>query len=459
MSRIAPTLVPTPPPADASAAAESPWPERRGAWRVVVILMIAYAISFVDRQVINLLTESIKRDLGISDLQIGMLQGLAFGIFYTLLGLPLGRLSDFYSRRNVVLAGALVWSLMTVSCGLARSFGQLFLTRVGVGVGEAALSPAAMSMISDYFPPERRAAALSLYVMGTSLGAGLALIVGGSVVGLVNTLGVVQLPLVGAVAPWQAAFIGVGLPSLLLLPLLATLREPARRGLLRVGAAAPAQLSLADGARYIWRRRAVYLNHHLGIAAVSVFTYGIAAWMPATFMRRFDWQPGEIGLVYGVMTITFGVGGVLAGGWIAGRVRRAGYRDANWRVMTLAVVLLVPFAVAMPLAPSAALVLVLMAPTTFLSTFPYGIAAAALQDVTPNQLRAQVTALYLLALGLLGLGIGPTAVGAFTDRVFGDPMQVGRSIALLCAIAGPIAIGCLVAGWKPYRELLEEGEA
>lgn len=433
----------------------APWPDATQAWRAVVVLMIAYAISFVDRQVINLLTESIKRDLAISDLQIGLLQGLAFGIFYTLMGLPLGRLSDIASRRNVVIAGALVWSLMTMSCGLARSFGQLFAARVGVGVGEAALSPAAMSMIADYFPPERRAAALSLYVMGTSLGAGIALIVGGSVVSLVNAVGVVQLPLLGAVAPWQAAFLGVGLPSLLLLPLLATLREPLRRGLLDESGATPRRLSLADAARYVWERRRVYLNHHLGIAAVSVLTYGIAAWMPATFMRRFGWTPGSVGLVYGLMTISFGIGGVLAGGWIAGRVRRAGRRDANWRVMTWAVVLLVPCAIAMPIAPTPATVLLLMAPTTFLSTFPYGIAAAALQDVTPNELRAQVTALYLLALGLLGLGIGPTAVGAFTDRLFGDPSQVGRSIALLSAIAGPIAIGCLLAGWRPYRRLLE----
>lgn len=441
-----------PPPA---IAADGDWPDPRRAWFVVAVLMTAYAVSFIDRQVINLLTEALKKDLQISDLQVGMLQGLAFGVFYTLVGLPLGRLSDTLNRRNVILAGAFVWSLMTAGCGLARSFGQLFVARIGVGVGEAALTPAAMSIISDYFPPERRAMPMSLYVTGTSLGSGIALIVGGAVIGKVTQMGVLELPLLGVVAPWQAAFMAVGLPSLLLVPLLALVREPLRRGLLAGGAAQGTRIGMREGLRFVVARRSVYLSHNLGLAAVSVFTYGLSVWGPALFMRRFGWSPAEVGLAYGLVTVLCGVSGVLAGGWMAQRLRRAGHRDANWRVLTLCVIMLVPIGVITPLLPTANMVLAMYVPLTFLTTMPYGIGAAALQEVTPNQLRAQVTAIYLLALGILGLGLGPTGVGFFTDRVFGDPLAIGKSMALLGAIVGPLAIAALLYGWRHYARLLE----
>jgi MFS family permease len=430
------------------------WPEPRRAWFAVAALMAAYAVSFVDRQILNLLTEELKRDLAVSDLQIGMLQGLAFGVFYTLVGLPIGRLGDSLNRRNVILAGAFLWSLMTISCGLARSFGQLFAARIGVGVGEAALSPAAMSMISDYFPPERRALPMSLYVTGTSLGSGIALIVGGFVITRMTALGSLELPLVGVVAPWQAAFIAVGLPSLLLVPLLLSVAEPPRRGLLAASGAAGSRLGLRDGLRYVTERRAVYLSHNLGLAAVSVFTYGLSVWAPALFIRRFGWTPGEIGGSYGALTVICGAIGVLGGGWLAQRLRRAGHEDANWRVLTFCVIALVPLGIVTPLLPDARWVLIAYAPTTILTTLPFGIGAAALQEITPNELRAQVAAVYLLALGLVGLGLGPTGVGFLTDRVFGDPQAIGSAMSLMTAIWGPIAVGALLFGWRPFRRLL-----
>lgn len=433
-----------------------PWPDPRQAWVVVVILCIAYAISFIDRQVINLLTEELKRDLGVSDLQIGMLQGLAFGVFYTVMGMPLGRLSDSMNRRNVIIAGAFVWSVMTALSGIARSFSHLFLARIGVGVGEAALTPAAMSIISDYFPPDRRALPLSVYVTGTSLGGGLALLIGGWVVTYVTALGPVEWPLLGRVAPWQAVFLSVGLPSLLLVPLLATIREPLRRGLMGAGHGAGKRLPLRAGVAFIWQRRGVYLSHNLGLAAVSVFTYGVSAWTPALFIRRFGWSAADVGLAYGIITLVCGMGGVLTGGWVANRLRAAGHRDANWKVMATGVFILVPTAILAPLAPTPAIALLLYLPLTFFSTFPYGVGAAALQEVTPNQLRAQVSALYLFALGLLGLGLGPTGVGAFTDHVFGDPLAVGRSMALLSALVGPVAIAGMWIGGRHYRRLLED---
>lgn len=435
-----------------SVAAVPDWPSRGYAWYVVFVLSLAYAVSFVDRQVINLLVESLRADLGITDAQIGLLQGLAFGVFYTLLGIPLGRLSDVLNRRNIIVAGAGVWSLMTCFCGLSGSFGQLFAARVGVGVGEGALSPAAMSIIGDYFPAERRSLALSVYVMGTSFGAGIALIVGGFVVTWVSAHGMFDVPLFGRLAPWQVTFLMVGLPSLLLIPLLLSVREPPRRDLLAGprGRGVPVR----DAVAYFWDRRRAYVGHILGMSMVSVFTYGIAAWVPTLFMRVHGWSAQDIGLAYGLITLVFGMAGVVSGGWLAGRLRRAGYMDANWRVMVGDIALLVPCATLAPLASSPDWALALLAVAVFLSTMPYGVAAAALQDITPNQLRAQASALYLFGLGLLGLGLGPAGVGFATEHVFDDPMAVGRSIALVCGIAGPLAIVCLVVGWGSYRRLI-----
>ncbi len=374
------------------------WPLPRRAWSVVAILLLANAVSFVDRQVINLLTEPLWQDLRISDRQVGLVQGVAFGVFYTLMGLPLGRLRDQWNRRNVILIGAAVWSCMT----------------------------------------------------GTSLGSGLALLIGGTVVGLVVGDGPLHWPVLGELRPWQAAFLAVGLPSLLLVPLLATIREPVRRGRTEEG---NLHRSWRAAARFVWQRRGVYLGHHLGLALLAVYTFGIAASTPALLIRLFGWTPAEVGTAYGLITLGCGVPGVLAGGLRAGWLRRAGHTDANWRGMVAGAVALLPFATLAPLAGSAKAVLALLGPVTFLTTVPLGVAAAAIQEVTPNELRAQVTACYLFILNLIGLGLGPVGVGALTDHWFADPLAVGRSMAALSVLAGPLAIASLWIGWRRWRAL------
>lgn len=421
------------------------WPDPRRAWAVVAILLLANAISFVDRQIITLLTEPLKHDLRISDTQIGMLQGVAFGVFYTLMGLPLARLSDRWNRRRVILIGAGLWSLMTSACGLSRTFAQLFWTRVGVGIGEAALSPAAISIIADNFPTERRSLPLSFYMTGTSLGGGVALLIGGAVTGLIGTAENLSLPWLGEVRPWQATFLAVGIPSLLLVPLLALIREPERRGRAQ---GATVATSWRDSFAYLRQRQGFYLGHHLGLALLAVYTFGIAAWTPALLIRNFGWSPAAVGGAYGLVTLLCGVPGVLAGGAFAARLRRCGHLDANWRVLVGGAVLLLPFSVLAPLGGSASIVLALLCPVTFLTTFPLGVAAAALQEATPNELRALVSATYLFVLNLVGLGLGPVGVGFLTDHVFGDPLSLGRAMSLLSLIAGPPAIACLWLGWR-----------
>jgi MFS family permease len=193
-------------------------------WYVVCVLTLAYVVSFLDRQILALMVEPIKHDLGLTDTQMSLLMGLAFGIFYTLMGVPLGRLADRTSRRALIATGVGVWCLMTASCGLARSFGQLFVARIGVGVGEAALTPAAISMISDYFPRQKRGRAIGFYNMGVSLGAGTAMVLGGVVISYVMSAAPVELPGVGELKSWQLVFMLVGLPGLAIVALMSTIR-------------------------------------------------------------------------------------------------------------------------------------------------------------------------------------------------------------------------------------------
>ena len=206
------------------------YPSNLAAWTTVAILMVAYVLSFIDRQILNLLVGPIRRDLAISDTEMSLLMGLSFALFYTLCGIPLGRMADNRSRCGLILFGVLVWSAMTAACGLARSYWQFLTFRVGVGVGEAALSPAAYSLIADSFPRERRATAISVYSMGIYLGSGLAFLLGGLVIKFASAQGDVHLPLFGEVRPWQLIFLILGAAGVLFCLLLLAIREPARRG-------------------------------------------------------------------------------------------------------------------------------------------------------------------------------------------------------------------------------------
>ncbi|MDB2510191.1 MFS transporter, partial [Pseudomonadales bacterium] len=193
---------------------ETPWPPARLAWHAVILLGVANLFSFVDRFMLSLVVGPLKRTFDLSDTEVGLLQGLAFGVFYTLLGIPIGRLADRYNRRTIVGWAVALWSLMTALFGLARNYTELFLCRMGVGVGEAALNPCAVSLISDYFPEEKRATALGVYTMSAFIGGGLAILLGGTLVTYLESLGALALPVIGEIEAWQLAFICVGTPGL-----------------------------------------------------------------------------------------------------------------------------------------------------------------------------------------------------------------------------------------------------
>lgn len=417
-------------------------------WFVVAILMIAYVFSFIDRQILNLLVGPIRRDLGISDTQMSLLMGLSFALFYTILGIPLGRLADSRSRRGLIAAGVVIWSVMTALCGIAKHYWQLFLFRVGVGVGEAALSPAAYSMIADYFPPSRRATAMSVYSMGIFIGSGLAFLLGGLVIHAVSSQGLVVLPLLGETRPWQLVFLILGATGVLFSGVFLLVREPPRSGV----PAGQTSLPFGDVVAYLWQNRRTVLNHNLGFAMLAFCSYGTSSWIPTFFIRSHGWDAGRVGVVYGTLVMIFGSLGIIAGGRLADWWVRRGQADGALRVGIAASCLCTASGALYLLAPNGEMAAALMVPAIFALGMPFGAAPAALQEIVPNRMRGQTTAVYLFIVNLLGLGVGPTAVALVTDYVFADDGALRWSILIVGSVASLAAIGFLLAGMKPYRE-------
>ena len=432
------------------------WPSPRVAWYAVGVLTVAYIFSFIDRTIIALLVEPIRADLGLSDTQIGILHGFAFVIFYTLMGLPIGWLADRKRRNLIIAAGIFVWSLMTAACGLARSFWQLFAARVGVGVGEAALSPPAYSIIADYFPPERLGRALGVYGSGIFLGVGLAFLVGGAVVQYFTNAPPVTLPIVGLVRPWQLAFVTVGLPGVLIALLMLTVKEPARRGRTTAAADAP---NLGATFGFLRSRRSALLAHSFGFAFIGMPTQATFAWAPTYLIRSFEFSPGQAGLAMGLIALTCGAGGMICGGWLTDWFRSRGYQDGPMRTGLVASACAIPFAATATLAGSWQLALGLLAPLIFFGTCAVGAAPTGLQLITPNQYRAQVSAVFMLILNLIASGAAPALTALATDYLFVDIAAVGKSLALVGGCAAPIAVLIFAIGLRPFRRAVEELES
>ncbi len=434
-----------------AASGEPPYPKRGYAWYVCLILLLAYILSFLDRTIVSLLVIPMEHDLHISDTEIGLLQGFSFALFYAVLGLPIARLVDARSRRGIIAAGIFMWSVMTAACGAAGRFSELFAARVGVGAGEATLLPGAVSMLADYFPPKRRGLALGVFSTGIFLGSGLALIVGGLLIRAIGNHTYV-VPLLGPLDAWRVVFLAVGLPGLIVAALMAAVAEPPRLGR---KAAAGYGFDLAEVIAYFRRNAATILCHNMGFTLVALVGFAAGAWIPAMFIRRFGWTAAEIGIRFGLITLVVGPLGSVVGGWLCDRMEHKGRRDGKLRVGLIAALGAFPFALAFPLVPKAGVALALIGPFYFFVSFVWGLAPAALQEIMPNQMRGQATAVYTGILNLVGLGLGPTSVALITDFVFRNPQAVNFSIAAIVPAAALLAALLFRIGYAPYLRTLD----
>lgn len=429
------------------------WPSPLRAWASVFVLMAAYAVAFVDRQIITLLVEPISQDLGITDTEFSLLSGLAFTLFYTVLGIPLAWAADRWSRRNLIMLGIGVWSAMTAACGMASSFLTLFLARIGVGIGEAGLSPAAYSLIADSFPPAGRARAMGVYAIGAIAGVGLALIIGGAVVQWAIWAPPITLPLVGTLKSWQLAFLIVSLPGPVLLVAMSALREPARHEVMRdMGEPFEPLLPFL---------RKQWLVLSLLAAGYSLLGLALAAylvWTPAFLIRAYGWEIGRVGVVFGSILLVCSSGGVLAGGWLTDCLTKAGRKDGILRVAIIGGAICYPFAIAVPFAHNGAIAAVLLALACSAFGLFQGLPAATFLSITPNRLRARVLALYLLIGNIIAFTIGPTAVALISDYWLKDPAKIGIAVAIVSVVAIPLGIVALAVARKPYMRLIEAAE-
>jgi MFS family permease len=421
------------------------------AWISLGVLIVFYVLAYVDRAMLPLLVEPIQADLGLNDIQIGVLQGCAFSLIYGLTGLPMGWAADRFSRRNIIFGGAVFWSISATMCGLARNFGMLFLARSGVGAGESCLAPSAQSLIATIFPRRKLAFALAVYGQSASLGGGLALAIGGVSIAALTAQGGLTVPVVGHLQPWQAMFFICGLAGLPLSALIFLVREP-RRVPASEGGEPPGTLREFVG--ILGRERRLVASHLIGFPACALMIYAISAWTPAFLSRKFGLEVAQIGLIIGVLNAGFGAAGNMGVGLLADWLVKRGVHDAYYRVQMAGILIGAPAVAAAFLMPHPALTIACLAVfECTLSAFG-GISPAALNLMVPNNARAKLLAIYWLIMGLTGCA-GPVIVATLTTFLFQDRTMVGGSVAILVAVISPIAFTALWIGRAPLARVVQ----
>ncbi|WP_436897402.1 spinster family MFS transporter [Acinetobacter gyllenbergii] len=425
-------------------------------WYVVVICMLAYILSFVDRQILSLMIEPIKHDLMLSDTQFSLLQGLAFSLFYAFMGIPIAALADKQSRIKIISIGIAFWSLATAACGLSKNFIQMFIARLSVGAGEAALSPAFYSIVTDLFPKEKLGRALGLYAIGAFIGSGLAFLIGGYVISLLKNIDSVILPVIGQLKTWQLTFFIVGLPGVLLaLVMILTVKEPTRKGLKVDQNGQLIQASFKNSIAFIKTHKKTFFCHFIGFSFYTMMLYSLLGWAPAFYMRHYGLDASQTGYILGSIILIANTAGALFCGWLIDYFSKKGYSDAAIRAGMLGCAALVVPSVLFTQVNDMYLSFALIFIAMFFSTFPIPASAAATQMLTPNQLRAQVSAKFLLVSNLIALGVGTTAVALLTDKYFQNTLMVGHSISIVNAVAGVIGVFLLYKGCQYYRESIQ----
>ena len=421
------------------------------AWWALALLTATYTFSFVDRQIVNLLVDPIRADLGLSDSQISFLQGLAFALPYVLLSIPVGRIVDRANRIRVLIIGILIWTVSCMMCGTAKSFWQLGIARMGIGGGEASVTPASWSLLADNFPPEKRALPISIFLMGPYLGAGLSLLLGAEVISWASGLGQIELPIVGVIAPWQLTFMLVALPGVVIALLLPLLKEPVRQE--RLGSEDEAMTWKKVG-QYVWPRRQLFGAYLLGSPFLVLVLYALQAWIPSLLVRVHEIDIVQAGRYYGAIALVAGSAGVLSGPifarWLSSRVNA---ERAPLIVIFISILVLIPFVIATGLATSLTAALIFISLASYWVTFPLALFATGLQNASPNELRGLMAGCYVLATNLIGLALGPSSVALVSDYVFQSDTAVGKSLALIAAIFLPLAALLVWRGIRTMKKI------
>ena len=424
------------------------YPSHTQAWYGVVILTLAYVLSFLDRQLLSLVVTDIKTDLELTDSQMSLVLGFAFALFYTTMGIPIGRLADKKSRKTIIAIGISFWCLMTAATGIIKTYLQLFIARVGVGVGEATLSPSALSMISDYFPKEKRGTAMGFFNMGVSVGSGIALILGGQIVAYFADFPPIILPIVGQIYEWQALFIFIGIPGLLVALLMTTVKEPSRKGKMKIltkSGDTSEEISIKETIRFIYERKEAYGWLFLSMACSVLMGYAFLSWLPTMYMRAYDVSISTITLWLGVAFLLGGPFGATMSGWLGDKLYPKYNNSSHVMLFAYSMIVLTVAATLVPLMPTYQTATLMFMPQIIMAAGQTALAPVAMINITPNQIRGQVTAVYFFVISMTGYTLGPTSVALITDFVFKDESLITYSISIVSLVAGVIGT---YAGFK-----------
>ena len=427
------------------------------AWYVVLLCMLAYIFSFIDRQILALMIEPIKADLNLSDTQFSLLHGLAFSLFYAFMGLPLAYLADRFSRPKIIAVGIVFWSIATALCGLSKSFIQLFFSRMGVGVGEATLSPAAYSMFSDMFSKDKLGRAVAVYSSGSFVGGGIAFLVGGYVIGLLKNMSLIEVPLLGAIKAWQMAFILVGLPGVFIgLLFVLTVRDPQRKGQRLDAQGYVEKTSMKKAFKFIKKHSTTFGCHYFGFTFYAMALYCLISWTPAFYMRKYGLTPTEAGYMLGTVMLVANTLGVFCAGWLNDWFIQKGRKDAPMITGVMGIVGLIIPMIVFTQVSELWLSVALLVPAMFFASFPMPISTTAMQMLAPSQIRAQISAVFLQISNLVAVGIGTTLVALMTDKIFGNPLMVGMSLSIVGACSCVMAFILLKKGCKAFSASMQQ---
>jgi len=431
---------------------EPPYPGAKSAWFMVALLTIGYVFSYVDRSILSLLIEPIKADMDLTDEQIGLILGPAFGFLYVFAALPLGWLVDRTRRTWIVGFGVTIWSLATAASGVVSNFWHLFYARMMVGLGEPSLSPSAMSMIGDSFPPEKRGKPISVYVAALSIGGSIASLIGAGVLVWAKTADKISLPIFGEMAAWQLTFLAVGLPGLVLGFIFFFLREPTRRP--QTGEEIEIKGNgVSDALRYVGRNLGVYLGF-ISLACVMVVIAYSHYFLPSTFDRTWGWSAEKYAFINGSILLVVGPATVIFTGYLSDKWMQAGASDAALRLLVIGFLIMVPTGALTMFMPTPELAYCVLTLSNIGIAMVSTTAITALLVITPSQIRGQVTALYYMVLGLTGSFLGSTSVGTLSTRVFGEE-NIRLAMAAVPVLYGIIPLLLIPLTMKLYRAQLE----
>ena len=433
------------------------YPSATYAWWVLGVLFLALLVAYVDRQIPALLVGPLKRDLGMNDTQVGWLYS-GFAIFYAIAGLPIARLADRKSRRMIVTLGILAWSFMTLMCGLAKGFWTLFAARVGVGVGEATLGPATHSLVGDYFPRNRIPRALSVFQVGAVVGSGLAFYIIGMVLELINTYPPGPVPYFGLLREWQWVFIYVGAPGLLVVLLMATVREPVRRHVAKAVSAGQSA-TYAEIKAFYRQNWKTFVCHHVGFSFFVMVGYAFVFWTPTFFNRVYGMDTGEAAQTFGLIFMVFGALGVICAAFVGEWFEKKGRKDAYIVAGLLGGALTLPFVFLIQLMPNPTWAFILYAPAMFFLNSPFGLANGAIPVITPPNMRAQVAAIYSVVVSVFGMGLGPVVGGALNDYVFTGDDGIRLTLMSMAVLCGGVGTVTLWIGRKYYADSMRRADA